>query len=1293
LGIKAKLFPTPIQVKGYDGKKGSPATHYLLLNLTIDGRRQQEIPFCILDLGNHDVILGLKWLAYYDIWLNPRDRKLIWPEDNSRLSATPFQKEIHIPREVLEKQRIIPRHQYDVQKRDRAFEKEDSRRAAGRQKKTYNRAEETDSGYESTELPVIHANSYKRDHKESLQQMNSQLLDRNPTNLQTSDAKRLGTSRRMLFKPAQQLPTTDIAEISAVGLHYHMKDKANEFFTTSLYEMDRLIEEREEDEETQELIRTKLPEAYKDYSDVVSKAASDTLPPHRLYDHKIILEKDATFGYTPLYKQSASELKATKQYLVENLDKGFIVPSQAPYASPILFVQKANGGLRFCIDYRKLNALTQKDRYPLPLIDETLSRISKAKIFTKLDIRQAFHRIRVDPDSEDFTTFRTRYGSYKCKVLPFGLTNGPATYQRYMNDVLFDYLDDFCTAYLDDILIYSENELEHEAHVKKVLERLRAAGLQADLKKCEFHVKTTKYLGFIIGTEGIEVDPEKVEVIKDWKPPATVKGIQSFLGFCNFYRRFIRDYGIVARPLQQLTKSHTPFIFDNDCQNAFQELKERLVTAPILRHFQENLDTRLETDASDSVVAAVLSQKHPDEEWHPTAFFSKTMAPAECNYGTPDKEMLAIIRALDHWRPELQSIKNPVQVYTDHQGLECFMTTKQLSSRQAHWAEFLSQYSFIIMYRPGKENERADALTRREQDVGPQEQIKTEYRTRALLQHHQLDQRIVQHLQDDSIPDEIPIYELDESTKLIDDLLQANRSSLSLQNLRERATAGSESYRLEEGNLLYQERLVVPDEGYLRTRLIREAHDQVSMAHPGQRKTYKLLSDRYYWPSMRNIIDQYIANCHKCSRAMNPRDRKPGYLHPLPVPEHPWQHITMDFKSFPKDTHGHDAAFVVVDRLSKQAVSIPCFKTTTAKDMAMLYINHIYRWRGVPDSIVSDRGPQFISDFWNEFCRILDVKIKLSTAFHPQTDGQTEIMNQYINQRLRPFVNYYQDNWSELLPVIDYAQLTLSHESTGTPPFDLLYGYTARTSFDWKRPAAAATAKERLNHEEAQAYVRKLHNAWETAREIMARSQRKKERDINRHRRPIDFQVGEKVWVSTKNWTTQRPSHKLDNQMDGPYTILRQVGNSYELDLPKSTRIHPVFAPELLRKAATNPLPGQINLPPEPVVIANDAEWEVQDIIAVKKTRERLYYRAKWTGYDDDPEWYPASDFKYSPHKLRDFHLQYPNQPGPPMQLSNWIRSWEEGIDDYDDLDDDTEMDHRLRTAFFRRGDDVTPIT
>jgi hypothetical protein len=296
-----------------------------------------------------------------------------------------------------------------------------------------------------------------------------------------------------------------------------MKRKDTKFFQTSLYEIDRILKDREseEDPDTVRLLDEKLPKEYTHRRVVFSKVEADKLPPHRPYDHKIILEGPLPDAYSPLYRQSTKELRLTKEYLIEHLSKGFIEASQSPFASPVLFVAKLGGGLRFCIDYRRLNTLTRKDAYPIPRINELLTRVSKAKVFTKLDIRAAFNRIRIDPGSEEYTTFRTRYSSYKCKVLPFRLYNGPGTYQRYMNDVLLDYLDTFCMAYLDDILIYSEDPQEHTRHVDIVLARLLEAGLQVDIKKCEFNVTKTRYLGYVITTEGIEPDPEKVEPLRN----------------------------------------------------------------------------------------------------------------------------------------------------------------------------------------------------------------------------------------------------------------------------------------------------------------------------------------------------------------------------------------------------------------------------------------------------------------------------------------------------------------------------------------------------------------------------------------------------------------------------------------------------------------------------------------------------------------------------------------------------------------------------------------------------------
>ena len=261
-----------------------------------------------------------------------------------------------------------------------------------------------------------------------------------------------------------------------------------------------------------------------------------------MINHKIVLTQENTLSLSPLFCMSMAELRAVKQYLLDNLSKGFISPSQALYASPVLFVRKADGSLRFCIDFQKLNVITCRDQYPLPLIDETLARLSHAKIFTKLDICQAFHWIHINPASEDLTTFRTCYRSYKCKVLPFGLTNAPATFQAYMDRALGPYLDCFVICFLDDVLVYLKNHSEHEAHVKTVLQKFKEFELYCKVSKCEFSVPRVNFLGFIVSESSIEMETGKIQSIEEWPTPESIREVQILLRFTNFYRYFVKSY-------------------------------------------------------------------------------------------------------------------------------------------------------------------------------------------------------------------------------------------------------------------------------------------------------------------------------------------------------------------------------------------------------------------------------------------------------------------------------------------------------------------------------------------------------------------------------------------------------------------------------------------------------------------------------------------------------------------------------------------------------------------------------
>ena len=326
------------------------------------------------------------------------------------------------------------------------------------------------------------------------------------------------------------------------------------------------------------------------------------------------------------------DLKALRSYLDKELSKGFIRVSRSPAAAPVLFVKKANGDLRFCIDYRGLNNISVKNRHSLPLITETLSQLSHAKYFTKLDIISAFNKLRIKEGDEWKAAFTCRYGLFEPLVLPFGLSNGPASFQSYINHALRGLLDQFCTAYMDDILIYSKNYVEHQGHVKMVLSRLRDHGLQVDISKCNFEATEVTYLGLVISTSGIHMDPKKVSCIQEWPTPRSVRDIQCFLGFANFYRRFIPEFSRLASPLTQLTKKEVPFIWNSHCDYAFFQIKQAFKDGTMLAHFNPKRQTILETDASDFVTAAILSQYDESGILRPVAFVSKKKLPAECNY-------------------------------------------------------------------------------------------------------------------------------------------------------------------------------------------------------------------------------------------------------------------------------------------------------------------------------------------------------------------------------------------------------------------------------------------------------------------------------------------------------------------------------------------------------------------------------------------------------------------------------------------------------------------------------------
>ena len=492
---------------------------------------------------------------------------------------------------------------------------------------------------------------------------------------------------------------------------------------------------------TEEEIRAEIPEEIGEHADAFLDDEDGAVAPHRKgRDHAIELVKDKEgkepeVPWGPLYGMSRDELLVLRKTLSDHLDKGWIRASNSPAAAPVLLVKKPGGGIRLCVDYRALNRITRPDRYPLPLIRETLRNLSTARWYTKLDIRAAFHRLRIKEGDEWKTAFRTRFGLFEWLVTPFGLTGAPATFQRYINGVLQEFLDIFCSAYMDDILIWSDGDyLDHMTKVSQILAKLKAAGLKLDLGKCEFAVKEVKYLGFVITAgEGIKVDPEKVAAIKEWKAPVNATGVRSFLGFANFYRDFIDSFSELAEPLNKLTRKQAAFVWGEAEEASFQTLKELFISAPILAHWDPDRHTVVECDCSGYALGGTLSQLDKKGRLRPVAYFSRKLSPPECNYEIHDKELLAIVKSIEHWRGELRSVASPFKILTDHKNLCYFMTSQRLTERQARWALLLSEYQFKLEFRAGKLAQRPDALSRREQDMPQGNDKRLEERVSQLL--------------------------------------------------------------------------------------------------------------------------------------------------------------------------------------------------------------------------------------------------------------------------------------------------------------------------------------------------------------------------------------------------------------------------------------------------------------------------------------------------------------------------------------------------------------------------------
>lgn len=1239
LKISPIRLSKPKKLKTFEGKDVTSVTHTIHPTFTIQGHSESLCPMFIADIGSYEVIIGTPWMKKHGVVIDVDKEKLYFKKMHCQHSGASY-REGSFNMELIEND--TPLTKFFLRPHSTISSSADNDLTKKPVQYTILKPNRSDSTDKKTPIRKVGMTTLKTPTKdcpvkkgknENEKDIRSEPIVKNDDSKETKGHK----------------DTIDICMVGAASYNLLIKKPGAEVFAISMKDINDQLEKDNKDKDPMHIKRN-LPSEYHDLIDVFSKQAADELPPHRDCDHKIeLLEGHTGHGYSSLYKMSKPELEVLKKYLEDNLRKGFIKASTSAHASPVLFVRKPNGGLRFCVDYRKLNAITKRERYPMPLISDIVDKVAGAKFITVVDIRQAFNRIRVGKSSEELTTFVTSLGAYQYQVLPFGLTGGPGTWQHYINDVLFDYLIDFCMAYMDDILIYSKTIKEHRSHVRKVLIRLREAGLQVDIDKCQFHQAEVKFLGLLVGVDGVRMDPEKIKTIVDWKTPQNLKHVQAFIGFCNFYRRFIRGFSAIAKPLNKLAKKEVKFKWSKECQKAFDKLKETVIKAPVLLHFDPDKQSYIECDSSDWTTGGVFSQMGDDGQLHPVAFFSKTLNPAECNYEIYDKELLAIIRCFETWKPELEGTESPVQVLSDHKALEYFMTTKKLTRRQARWAEMLSEFNFQIVYRPGKQNDKADALTRR-----PDDRPTTDNDDRELRQHQII---LTPNRLHPELSNTLSANCLEEQNETLEEYVnRMNKENEEGIRIRKALTDQKteldgqrlEHFEVKDDLLFWKGKTWVPRTSQLRTKVLKHIHDQPAVGHPGIQRSIKWVQRNYQWSSLVKDVKRYVKNCHICHRAKAPRNKYQGLLKPLPIPHKPWVDIAMDFVTGLPESEGWNAILMVIDRLSKLRHYIPCRADdsgTSAEATCDMFLRYVWKHHGLPSTVTSDRGPQFVSKFWKTLCEVLNIKAKLSTAFHPETDGQSEVANQEMERYLRTYVNYQQDDWAKWLPIAEFAANANVSESTGLSPFFVNMGFEPRMSFDPINTQPTNT-RDRLEMTRAKGITDKMQEVWEFTKENMKQAQAKQAEYANRHREEgPDYKIGDRVWLNTKNIKTTRPSKKLDHKNEGPFKIIRADGPSYELELPKSMRIHPVFHKNLLRLTPEDPLEGQIIEPPPPVIIEGEKEYDVVDILDARKYRGRIQFKAAWEGCDPDPTWYNAEGFEHAAEIVEDFYRRYPNKP------------------------------------------------
>lgn len=1128
------------------------------------------------------------------------------------------------------------------------------------------------------------------------------------------------------------------------------------------------------------------------------------LPPARGVSHNIPTEPGSGTPYRTMYRLSPAEKLEVEKQITDLLKRGWIVPSTSPYGAPVLFVQKKCGALRMVQDYRALNAITVKNRYPLPRIDDLLDKLHGITCMTSLDLQSAYHQVRITDEDRAKSAFTTHMGHYEWRVLCFGLSNSPSTFSRVMAEALAPVIGITVLLYMDDVLVISKDPRDHAGHLAEVLGLLRKHKLFVKLSKCSFAKSETTFLGFVVGADGIKVCPRKIEVIKSWPTPQNAGELRSFLGLATYFRKWVLHFSTIAHPLHALmrTKDAPPWIWGAEQQTAFQAIKDALASAPVLKPPNFDADAppfEVICDASLVAVGAVLTQGG-----HAIAYESRKLLPAEKNYTTGEIELLAVVHALRTFRIYIEGVK--ALVVTDHCPLTYLQTQPQLSRRQVRWSGYLQGFDFDWKYRPGKTNP-ADPLSRLALFKVSRKQMKRTGRSTNMhgigyvmgstnidfpkfiaskAQPLDINRHTVIVPPQSGIPSSVIIppqnvqgtYQgrptkaarVKLSAQLanlkadnIDFITQANRRaqwareiaesniswgvkdssaakfcllsaaklsdmlvmlgtvkvSARLQDKRDKAAAAATNLPLDDppaplspsvpptakrrkvdkrpqqqhpvkpdtpaptllrthktvvqlcrlgykqdpwfddpvntqelmfmanGTFMRKHAIVVPNVGTIRTDIMRDMHDTMFGGHVGGQRTMEHVERMFWWPDMRLHIKEHVKCCEVCQRNKTGHQLPAGMLQPLQIPHRPWESVSLDFiTQLPETASGNTQIVVFVDRLTKMTHLAAMPTNATALDVAICFRHNVFRLHGLPRDIVSDRDAKFTSNLWTEIFKLLGPMSNMSTAYHPQSDGQTENMNRTLEDMLRHWINPAQDNWDKLLDCAEFAINNAYNLSIKNTPFRLNSGQNPLTPLGLIADTHVPAAKD---------FVGNMHEAMRSAKKALEDAQSRQKQQYDAKHRHQAFEVGQLVLLRTTNLRFKGPNaKKLLPKWIGPIRITDKVGQlAYKLALPAIMKIHPIFHTGLLKpyhsSGAMQPVMPNI-LDPEGIRLFNINEIRTHKITERKAMRKgkktsrkpQVFYLVSWEGYGPEHDsWEPESSLLLDvPHIVQAYKVK-----------------------------------------------------